>query len=161
MTNHLMTAPICSVPVEPGQKDIGEFRVTVKDESPVWVHCEQKGHCGAGKFTSSCLLQASKPHIGMVFAINPPAEGPKSFAEFKKLAIATNGTATTTTVPPTSTYYGKYSNLRFNGHNSHLYAQQHPLPRLRMLPRAQAPWNTKLQVSQYAFPKDAISYQPM
>jgi hypothetical protein len=40
----------------------------------------------------------------MVFAINPPADGPKSFEEFKKLAIAINGTATYAPPPAAPTY---------------------------------------------------------
>ncbi|KIK52491.1 hypothetical protein GYMLUDRAFT_251194 [Collybiopsis luxurians FD-317 M1] len=55
------------------------FVITVNDTNPIWVHCEQKGHCGAG----------------MVFAINPPdATSNHSFAAFQALAIELNGTQT-------------------------------------------------------------------
>ncbi|KAF9021808.1 hypothetical protein BDZ89DRAFT_1019247 [Hymenopellis radicata] len=64
-------------PVAPDSDEARAFYVTVADEKPVWIHCEQTGHCGKG----------------MVFAINPPPDNdPKSFAAFKALAIATNGT---------------------------------------------------------------------
>jgi plastocyanin len=66
------------VPVSPDDYETKSFYVTVTDDKPVWIHCEQTGHCG----------------MGMVFAINPPPDyDPHSFAAFKALAIATNGTA--------------------------------------------------------------------
>ncbi|KAG6917641.1 hypothetical protein DXG01_001748 [Tephrocybe rancida] len=66
------------------------WQYTVVDTNPVWVHCEQKGHCGQG----------------MVFAVNPPAEpSPKSFAAFQALAISINGTASATTATAASTAY--------------------------------------------------------
>jgi len=66
------------------------FQIHVNDTNPIWVHCEQKGHCGQG----------------MVFAVNPPPD-PKSFKAFQDLAIATNGTGaagTTTTSTATDLY---------------------------------------------------------
>ncbi|KDQ59248.1 hypothetical protein JAAARDRAFT_176046 [Jaapia argillacea MUCL 33604] len=65
------------------------FPVTVNDSTtPIWVHCEQVGHCGKG----------------MVFAINaPPDPNPHSFSAFKALAIAINGTNTSTTATAVST----------------------------------------------------------
>ncbi|KAG7444601.1 Cupredoxin [Guyanagaster necrorhizus] len=60
------------VPVAPDNKYLSAFQVKVVDDNPVWFHCEQTGHCGAG----------------MVFAINPP---PGTFDQFKALAIATGG----------------------------------------------------------------------
>ncbi|KIK00142.1 hypothetical protein K443DRAFT_679414 [Laccaria amethystina LaAM-08-1] len=49
--------------------------------APLWFYCGQTGHCGQG----------------MVFAINAPADpDPHSFSAFQKLAIATNGTGSST-----------------------------------------------------------------
>ncbi|KAF5393530.1 hypothetical protein D9757_000570 [Collybiopsis confluens] len=63
------------------------FVITVNDTNPIWIHCEQKGHCGAG----------------MVFAVNPPdVSSNKSFAAFQALAIQLNGTQTSD-LPPIST----------------------------------------------------------
>ena len=39
---------------------------------------------------------------GMVFAANAVADGPKNFSAFQALAIAQNGTNTTTSTTPTS-----------------------------------------------------------
>ncbi|KAK0193211.1 hypothetical protein F5146DRAFT_1101386 [Armillaria mellea] len=61
------------VPVAADQKYLPVFQVKVVDKDPVWFHCEQTGHCGAG----------------MVFAINPP---PGTFEKFKALAKATGST---------------------------------------------------------------------
>ncbi|PBK62267.1 Cupredoxin [Armillaria solidipes] len=60
------------VPVAADQKYLPVFQVKVVDKDPVWFHCEQTGHCGAG----------------MVFAINPP---PDTFEKFEALAKATGG----------------------------------------------------------------------
>jgi plastocyanin len=63
------------------------FVITVNDTNPIWVHCEQTGHCGKG----------------MVFAINPPDSlSNQSFAEFLALAIEINGTQASA-LPPVST----------------------------------------------------------
>ncbi|KAF5378069.1 hypothetical protein D9615_007498 [Tricholomella constricta] len=74
------------MPVSAETEGLPNYQVHVTEESPVWVHCQQKGHCGQG----------------MVFAINAPADpSPKSFKAFKDLAIATNGTeSSTSTAPP-------------------------------------------------------------
>ncbi|GLB43081.1 hypothetical protein LshimejAT787_1205300 [Lyophyllum shimeji] len=57
------------------------------DTNPVWMFCQQTGHCGQG----------------MVFAINAPADpDPKSFNAFQARAIAINGTATTAAQTTTS-----------------------------------------------------------
>ncbi|KAH9475538.1 putative GPI-anchored cupredoxin [Psilocybe cubensis] len=58
--------------------------------TPLWFYCRQVGHCGQG----------------MVFAINPPADpSPRSFSAFKALAIAQNGTASSSTgSAPASTF---------------------------------------------------------
>ncbi|KAJ4471463.1 Cupredoxin [Lentinula aciculospora] len=59
--------------------ELPNFVITVNDTNPIWIHCEQKGHCGSG----------------MVFAINPPdASSNHSFAAFQALAIELNGTQT-------------------------------------------------------------------
>ncbi|KAF9031695.1 hypothetical protein BDZ89DRAFT_1111756 [Hymenopellis radicata] len=78
------------VPVAPDSYETKSFFVTVVDDKPVWIHCEQTGHCGKG----------------MVFAINPPTDyyDPHSFANFKALAIATNGTASPPPPPPNAPY---------------------------------------------------------
>ncbi|GAW03788.1 Cupredoxin [Lentinula edodes] len=48
--------------------ELPNFVITVNDTNPIWIHCEQKGHCGAG----------------MVFAVNPPdASSNHSFAAFQ------------------------------------------------------------------------------
>jgi hypothetical protein len=49
---------------------------TVPNTSPIWMFCEQTGHCGKG----------------MVFAINAQMTGDKTFAAYKQLAIGQNGT---------------------------------------------------------------------
>src|SRR5277367_1939777 len=46
--------------------------------------------------------------MGMVFAINPPATGPKCFANYKSLALA-GGTATVTATSTSSTTVSVYS----------------------------------------------------
>ncbi|KAJ3908083.1 Cupredoxin [Lentinula edodes] len=71
--------------------ELPNFVITVNDTNPIWIHCEQKGHCGAG----------------MVFAVNPPdASSNHSFAAFQALAIELNGTQTSalsvSTPPPQS-----------------------------------------------------------
>jgi len=48
------------------------YNYTVKDSNPVWLFCRQKTHCGQG----------------MVFAINCPATGERSFDNFKAAALA-------------------------------------------------------------------------
>jgi len=56
------------------------FNFTVTNAStPLWFYCRQTGHC----------------EQGMVFAINPPATGAKTFAAFQAAAKATNATNST------------------------------------------------------------------
>ncbi|KAK0218563.1 hypothetical protein EDD85DRAFT_915880 [Armillaria nabsnona] len=74
-------------PVNADQVDLPTFQLPVKDTNPVWVYCRQTGHCGKG----------------MVFAVNPGAEGSSnSFSAFKALAISSNGTTSSSSA--TSAY---------------------------------------------------------
>ncbi|KAK0442578.1 hypothetical protein EV421DRAFT_1807845 [Armillaria borealis] len=82
-------------PVNADQVDLPTFQLLVNDTNPVWVYCRQTGHCGKG----------------MVFAVNPGAEGSSnSFSAFKALAISSNGTtsassaASTYTPPPAQSW---------------------------------------------------------
>ncbi|KDQ60981.1 hypothetical protein JAAARDRAFT_55712 [Jaapia argillacea MUCL 33604] len=69
------------------------FQVTVNDTTPIWVHCEQTGHCRSG----------------MVFAINPPASpDPESFSAFQALAMS-GQTASATSPGSSSTTSGSSS----------------------------------------------------
>ncbi|KAK0470413.1 uncharacterized protein EV420DRAFT_1256763 [Desarmillaria tabescens] len=75
------------MPVTADQVDLPAFQLKVNDSNPIWVYCRQTGHCGKG----------------MVFAVNPGAEGSSnSFSAFKALAISSNGTASSSSA--TSTY---------------------------------------------------------
>ncbi|KAK0486637.1 Cupredoxin [Armillaria luteobubalina] len=75
------------MPVNADQVDKPTFQLLVNDTNPVWVYCRQTGHCGKG----------------MVFAVNPGAEGSSnSFSTFKALAISSNGTTSSSSA--TSTY---------------------------------------------------------
>ncbi|KAJ8700775.1 hypothetical protein PTI98_003765 [Pleurotus ostreatus] len=66
------------MPVAAETDGLPTFQFQVVDTTPAWFYCGQTGHCGQG----------------MVFAVNPPAEpSPRSFTAFRDLAIATNGTA--------------------------------------------------------------------
>lgn len=58
------------------------FSMPVTASGPLWFYCKQKvgTHCGKG----------------MVFAINAPTTGDKTFSAYKQLAIAQNGTALST-----------------------------------------------------------------
>jgi len=59
--------------VPPGSKEIPVWTVEVKqDTSPIWMFCNQDKHCNSG----------------MVFAINAPDEGEKSYSAFKEKAKA-------------------------------------------------------------------------
>lgn len=79
--------------VAPGTSEAEPFTITVKDTKPIWVYCQQTGHCSKG----------------MVFAVNPPTTGPNTFDAFLKNAEATaSGSPTTTsTAAPTATGYSK------------------------------------------------------
>ncbi|KAF9466673.1 hypothetical protein BDZ94DRAFT_1157529 [Collybia nuda] len=77
------------MPVAAENEGLPNFQVHVTDINPIWVHCQQTGHCGKG----------------MVFAVNAPAEpSNKSFKAFQDLAISINGTETATTMTSTGTY---------------------------------------------------------
>lgn len=59
--------------VPPGSKETPVWTVEVKqDTSPIWMFCNQDKHCNSG----------------MVFAINAPEEGEKSFSAYKEKAKA-------------------------------------------------------------------------
>lgn len=80
------------MPVASESDALPNFQFHVMDANPVWIFCQQKGHCGQG----------------MVFAVNAPADpDPKSFKAFQDRAIALNGTGTSTGTTPaqTSTTY--------------------------------------------------------
>ncbi|GAM35348.1 hypothetical protein TCE0_017f03619 [Talaromyces pinophilus] len=62
----------------PVSNSIPVFSLMVNDTKPVWAYCSQTGHCGKG----------------MVFAINAPTNGSKTFDAFKALAV--NGSSSTT-----------------------------------------------------------------
>jgi len=69
------------------------FTLRVNDTSPVWVYCAQAAglpasHCGAG----------------MVFAVNPGAEGSSnSFSNFKKAALAVGASLSSASGKPSTT----------------------------------------------------------
>ncbi|KAG8941328.1 hypothetical protein FRC04_004608 [Tulasnella sp. 424] len=83
--NHTVTQSSFDYPCEPlkGGFDSGfmpvamdakkslTFTIEVKNEDPIWVHCEQVGHCPSG----------------MVFAVNAPKKG-NTFKKFLKMAKA-------------------------------------------------------------------------
>ncbi|KAK0472177.1 Cupredoxin [Armillaria novae-zelandiae] len=82
-------------PVNADQVNQSTFQLLVNDTNPVWVYCRQTGHCSKG----------------MVFAVNPGAEGSSnSFSAFKALAISSNGTtssssaSSTYSTPPTPSW---------------------------------------------------------
>ncbi|KAG8906686.1 hypothetical protein FRC01_007929 [Tulasnella sp. 417] len=56
-------------PVAMDAKKSPTFTIKVKDEHPIWVHCEQVDHCPSG----------------MVFAVNAPKKG-NTFKKFLKMA---------------------------------------------------------------------------
>ncbi|RDB18971.1 hypothetical protein Hypma_014380 [Hypsizygus marmoreus] len=75
-------------PVAAETSELPNYQVNVSDTNPIWIYCQQNGHCGQG----------------MVFAINAPADpSPKSFKAFQELAISINGTSTSTTTTATET----------------------------------------------------------
>ncbi|KAK1235716.1 hypothetical protein PQX77_001045 [Marasmius sp. AFHP31] len=80
-------------PVPPNQTvDLPREVFTVGDATPKWFYCAQKNPA---------------PHCpqGMVFAINPPAEGdPHSFSAFKALAMQGNATSTSAAASSTDTF---------------------------------------------------------
>jgi len=79
------------MPVAPDATDFPTFSYTVCDSNPVWVHCEQTGHCGQG----------------MTFAINPDESqySQKTYEAFKALAIQINGTDSNAPPPPPESTY--------------------------------------------------------
>ncbi|KAA1468179.1 hypothetical protein DENSPDRAFT_833399 [Dentipellis sp. KUC8613] len=79
-------------PVAVGATDHPTFNFTVKDTNPVWVYCRQ----GAGTPASHCGM-------GMVFAVNPGADGANnSFANFQAKALA-EGAALSSSAAASST----------------------------------------------------------
>jgi plastocyanin len=85
------------MPVAADATTFPTFTYTVTGTDPVWVYCAQDdgGHC----------------HAGMVFAVNCPSSGAKSFANFKAAAIA-QGNASA------STGYGYGSPTTTDGNSS-------------------------------------------
>ncbi|KAF2734067.1 hypothetical protein EJ04DRAFT_396162, partial [Polyplosphaeria fusca] len=65
----------------PVQNGTSFFTIKVQDDKPVWLYCAQN---------------APSPHCkaGMVFAINPPKEGPNTLDAFKQLASAVTANST-------------------------------------------------------------------
>ncbi|KAG8984995.1 hypothetical protein FRB90_005006 [Tulasnella sp. 427] len=57
------------MPVAMDATDFPTFTIEVKDEKPIWVHCEQATHCPSG----------------MVFAVNAPKKG-NTFEKFLEMA---------------------------------------------------------------------------
>ncbi len=55
-----------SVPVAADQKYLPVFQVKVVDKDPVWFHCEQTGHCGAGMHQKPIV----KSSILLTFNVN-------------------------------------------------------------------------------------------
>jgi len=65
--------------IEPNSDEVMLFNFTVTNASaPMWFYCRQTGHC----------------EEGMVFAINAPATGAKTFSAFQAAAKASNATGT-------------------------------------------------------------------
>jgi plastocyanin len=61
--------------VKPEDTEIPVWIIEVKqDTAPIWMFCNQGNHCNSG----------------MVFAINPPEEGERTFATFKEKAKTAN-----------------------------------------------------------------------
>ena len=101
-----------SFPVAAEGGGLPSFQLTVKDTNPVWIHCEQTGHCGKGESVHYDGFSVYRLTLfaGMVFAVNPPPEGSaNSFSAFQALALASgsatataaSGTGYTTPPPPT------------------------------------------------------------
>jgi len=71
------------MPVAANATTFPTWNYTVTDTSPVWAYCRQKtpeSHCGQG----------------MVFAINSDETSARNFSAFRNLAMALNGTSTST-----------------------------------------------------------------
>ncbi|KAI0318493.1 hypothetical protein OF83DRAFT_1171065 [Amylostereum chailletii] len=94
-------------PVQAGAASPAPFTVTVNDTNPIWVYCRQaantpQSHCGQG----------------MVFAVNPGADGSQnSFANFQAAALAVGAGLQTTTAlastsaPASTTYTASYGGV--------------------------------------------------
>ncbi|KAG8929242.1 hypothetical protein FRC01_004644 [Tulasnella sp. 417] len=79
------------MPVAMDATEFPVYNVTVETTDPIWIHCQQVGHCG----------------MGMVFAANAPEEG-NTYDNFLAAATATatqTTESTTTWSEPWSTYY--------------------------------------------------------
>lgn len=77
------------MPVAADATEFPVYNVTVQTTDPIWIHCEQVGHCG----------------MGMVFAANAPKKG-NTFDAFLAAAMAT---ATQTTADSTTTWTDSWS----------------------------------------------------
>jgi plastocyanin len=112
-TNYSSSKPRASADAE-----APTFQVTVNDTNPLWVYCGQPGHCSQGQLTFIpshfvgldpnlwSHICCSFPRTGMVFAINPPAEGnERSFSAFKQKALASgNSTASSSSTSAETSY---------------------------------------------------------
>ncbi|CAK5269003.1 unnamed protein product [Mycena citricolor] len=86
------------MPVSASATTFPTFKITVNDTNPIWGYCGQQGppvHCTSG----------------MVFSINAPATGPRTFSAF--LALAKTNTNTNTTAA--SSKFAVVSDLSSSG----------------------------------------------
>lgn len=78
------------MPVDANATSFPSYTIQINDTNPIWVYCQQVGHCGKG----------------MVFSVNAPTTG-NTFAAFQSAAISLNGTSsssnTTNTTGSTTT----------------------------------------------------------
>ncbi|KAK7035741.1 programmed cell death protein 5 [Favolaschia claudopus] len=72
--------------VSPDATNFPTFTIQINDTQPIWVYCQQAGHCGQG----------------MVFSVNAVESGPNNFGAFKDKAIQLNGTAAAPSAPPST-----------------------------------------------------------
>ncbi|KAH8699138.1 hypothetical protein BGW36DRAFT_426813 [Talaromyces proteolyticus] len=59
-------------PVAADAKDFPIYSVKINNTNTIWASCSQVGHCAKG----------------MVFAVNPPSNGTKTFKHFRSLAMS-------------------------------------------------------------------------
>jgi len=75
------------MPVAAGAKEVPVWSIEVKqDTKPIWMFCKQGNHCNQG----------------MVFAINAPQDGPKSFSTWKENAKTADIPKDNTPAPPSA-----------------------------------------------------------
>ncbi|KAG9051483.1 hypothetical protein FS837_006659 [Tulasnella sp. UAMH 9824] len=79
------------MPVAMDATEFPVYNVTVQNTDPIWIHCQQVGHCG----------------MGMVFAANAPKKG-NTFEDFLAAATATAQTTTDTTSTWTDSWSTAY-----------------------------------------------------